>query len=60
MADFLKMLKARDQDELQGEVFEILASLGDFQAFKECMLDFKDEQDGNVVDLSDILEIKPS
>lgn len=60
MSDFLKMLKNRDQDELQGEIFELLASLGDFQVFKECMLDFKESQMGNVVDLSDLLEIKPS
>jgi ADP-ribosylation factor 2-binding protein len=60
MAEFLKMLKSRDQEELQGEIFELLASLGDFQVFKECMLDFKENQSGNIVDLSDLLQIKPS
>ena len=60
MPDFLKTLKSRDQKELDGEIFELLASLGDFQAFKECMLDFKDGQIGKTVDLSDLLEIKPS
>jgi ADP-ribosylation factor 2-binding protein len=60
MAEFLKMLNSRDQEELQGEIFELLASLGDFQIFKECMLDFKSSQNGNIVDLSDLLEIKPS
>ena len=34
------MIRSRE-DQIDGDVFEVLASLGDFQAFKELMLSFK-------------------
>ena len=40
MKDFLKMLEKR-QDQIDGDVFDMLSTLGDFQAFKEMMLSYK-------------------
>lgn len=40
MAQFSKLLQAH-KDSLMGEVFDLLSSLGDFEAFKEIMLSYK-------------------
>lgn len=42
MMDFMQMLDER-REELMGDVFELLVSLGDFEAFKEVMLSYKKE-----------------
>ncbi|KAI8848544.1 hypothetical protein BC829DRAFT_362431, partial [Chytridium lagenaria] len=44
----------------EGEVFEMLTSLGDFNTFKEVMLDFKSEKEGTTVDLSGLLAVSSS
>lgn len=43
MAEFVKLLGPR-QGQIDGELFEMLASLGDFSSFKEEMLMFKQSQ----------------
>lgn len=58
MSEFLTMLKARkNMDIMDGELFEVLASLGDFHVFKELILDYKDEKGGLNVDLSGLLQV---
>ena len=42
MLAFMEMLDAR-KEELMGEVFDLLLSLGDFETFKEVMLSYKRE-----------------
>ena len=59
MPEFLNMLKSRG-DQVDGEVFDMLASLGDFQLFKELILDYKDEKEGKGMDLTGLLQVKPS
>ncbi|KAJ1568602.1 ADP-ribosylation factor-like protein 2-binding protein [Cladochytrium tenue] len=56
MASFLQMLRNR-QDPIDGDVFDMLASLGDFNAFKELIVSFKKEQDGSAVDLSGLIAV---
>jgi hypothetical protein len=60
MSEFLLLLKDRADQAQEGEVFELLASLGDFTLFKEMILDYKHSKEGNMVDLSGLLEITPS
>ncbi|KAL3901401.1 MAG: hypothetical protein SGCHY_000623 [Lobulomycetales sp.] len=58
MGDFLKSLESKKgKVELEGDVFDVLGSLGDFQLFKEAILDFKREQEGTAIDLSSLLRI---
>ena len=58
MSEFLSMLKARqNMDTMDGELFEVLASVGDFSVFKELILDFKEEKGGLGVDLSGLLQV---
>jgi ADP-ribosylation factor 2-binding protein len=40
MEEFMKDLMSR-RDELDGEIFEILLTFGDFLEFKQLMLSFK-------------------
>lgn len=40
------------QNELEGEIFEILSTFTDFLAFKEKFLDYKAMKEGKVMDLS--------
>ncbi|XP_066595885.1 ADP-ribosylation factor-like protein 2-binding protein [Prorops nasuta] len=50
------------QEELDGEVFEILSTFTDFVAFKEMFLDFRALKEGKVQDLSygiSVTSIKP-
>ncbi|KAI9337890.1 the ARF-like 2 binding protein BART-domain-containing protein [Zopfochytrium polystomum] len=63
MADFMGMLESRadaDPTAAEGDVFEMLASLGDFGAFKDMMLSFKHERDGTNIDLSGLIAVKAS
>ncbi|KOC66138.1 ADP-ribosylation factor-like protein 2-binding protein [Habropoda laboriosa] len=46
---FLEYLK---QNELEGEVFEVLSTFTDFMAFKEMFLDYRAVKEGKVQDLS--------
>jgi ADP-ribosylation factor 2-binding protein len=49
MSKFLATLRSRGPDDLEGEVFEILASFDDFVQFKEMMLDNKQASDLHVL-----------
>ena len=55
MLAFMEMLDAR-KEELMGEVFDLLLSLGDFETFKEVMLSYKREsqQVGQDVQVSSV------
>ncbi|KAJ3273256.1 ADP-ribosylation factor-like protein 2-binding protein [Terramyces sp. JEL0728] len=55
MEDFLALLKERSAEELEGDVFELLESLGDFAVFKELMLAYKLEKNKQHIDLSGLL-----
>lgn len=59
MPSFLVLLKSR-ADCLEGEVFEMLETLGDFGAFKEMILEYKRDKEGRGIDLSGLLEVKHS
>ncbi len=62
MTDFLQLLKEKNSESsepLEGDIFELLESLGDFQAFKELVLNYKQEKEGNGFNFNDLLEIKP-
>ncbi|CAL7944030.1 unnamed protein product [Xylocopa violacea] len=48
---FLECLNNR-QNELEGEVFEVLSTFTDFMAFKEMFLDYRAVKEGKVHDLS--------
>ncbi|KAJ3153363.1 ADP-ribosylation factor-like protein 2-binding protein [Geranomyces michiganensis] len=56
MPTFLQMLKTR-KDSLEGDVFDVLSSLADFDAFKDLMLSYKQEQEGTSIDLSGLLAV---
>lgn len=56
MGQFYDELR-KNQDHLDGEVFEMLYTLSDFSAFKEMILDYKAEKEGKAVDLSKDLSI---
>ncbi|KAJ3124219.1 ADP-ribosylation factor-like protein 2-binding protein [Physocladia obscura] len=47
-------------EQLEGDVFEMLNSIGDFQAFKEMIISFKQEQEGTGIDLSGLLAVTNS
>jgi hypothetical protein len=51
----MDMLQERDPEELEGDVFELLETLGDFGSFKELMLSHKQTIQGNQFDFSDLL-----
>ncbi len=50
----MDMLSNRKADELQGDVFDLLETLGDFAAFKDLMLSFKNGPD---MDLTSLLSV---
>ncbi len=52
MSDFMEILSKKSPDELQGDVFDLLDSLGDFEAFKDLMLSYK-----NDIDLSSLISV---
>ncbi|CAL1543856.1 unnamed protein product [Lymnaea stagnalis] len=58
MVEFTQQLRDRKQ-ELEGEIFEILLTFSDFMAFKEMLLDYKTEKEGNTIDLSGGLTVVP-
>jgi ADP-ribosylation factor 2-binding protein len=55
MNTFMEMLQNREPEELEGDVFELLETLGDFTSFKELMLSHKEKNEGRQLDLSDLL-----
>ena len=55
MEEFLAMLQARE-GQLEGDVFELLYSLGDFAIFKDLILSYKPE---NQLDFSSGLTVTP-
>ncbi|KAI8928172.1 the ARF-like 2 binding protein BART-domain-containing protein [Entophlyctis helioformis] len=57
MSAFMEMLKDRPEQTDGGEVFEMLHSLGDFNEFKDLILDYKREQEGRGIDLSGLLAV---
>ncbi|ORY37806.1 binder of Arl Two-like protein [Rhizoclosmatium globosum] len=59
MNDFLDLLRSRPE-QLEGDVFDMMASIGDFSAFKEMMVSFKQEQEGSGIDLSGLLAVTNS
>jgi ADP-ribosylation factor-like protein 2-binding protein len=44
----------------EGDVFDLLATLGDFESFKDSILAYKREQEGRGTDLGDLLSITPA
>ncbi|KAH9515502.1 ADP-ribosylation factor-like protein 2-binding protein [Bulinus truncatus] len=58
MPEFTQQLQQR-KEELEGEIFEILLTFSDFMAFKEMLLDYKTEKEGNTIDLSGGLTVVP-
>jgi len=48
MEEFMNMLRSRGEDEIAGDVFEILLSLGDFETFKDLMLSYKQSLSAHV------------
>ncbi|KAF3428277.1 hypothetical protein E2986_09147 [Frieseomelitta varia] len=48
---FLKHLNNK-QNELEGEVFEVLSTFTDFMSFKEMFLDYRAMKEGKIQDLS--------
>ncbi|KAJ3035479.1 ADP-ribosylation factor-like protein 2-binding protein [Rhizophlyctis rosea] len=59
MQEWVGMLKSRP-DTTDGDVFEILTTLGDFNAFKEMILAYREEKEGTALDLSSLLSVTPS
>ncbi|KAJ8687705.1 hypothetical protein QAD02_023499 [Eretmocerus hayati] len=57
MDDFTNELQKK-QPQLDGEVFEVLATFTDFLAFKELILDYRAVQEGKVQDLSNSIVVK--
>jgi len=52
MSSFMSEL-SRQRKELEGEIFEMLLTFTDFEAFKEMMLDYRSDKEGRGIDLSD-------
>lgn len=57
LAGFIKMLGTR-RDQIDEELFDMLASLGDFQAFKEEMIAYRSFNEGGDV-MSGFLQLSP-
>lgn len=55
MVEFTKMIHERSSEQMEGDVFDVLATLGDFAAFKDLILSYKHEHDGTGIDLSGVL-----
>jgi len=58
MPTFLSHL-SRNRKELDGEIFEMLLTFTDFSAFKEMMVDYKNDKEGRGFDLGSGLCITP-
>lgn len=59
MSRFMHSIARKANTDLQGEVFEFLDTIGDFNAFKEMMLAQKAQKDGSLPNLSDLLVVTP-
>ncbi|XP_068692287.1 ADP-ribosylation factor-like protein 2-binding protein [Montipora capricornis] len=59
MEDFSKSLEHR-QDQIGGDILEMLLSFTDFLAFKQMFLDYKAEKEGTGMDLSNLLTVTSS
>ncbi|KAI9139268.1 hypothetical protein BKA69DRAFT_1086920 [Paraphysoderma sedebokerense] len=57
MSEFLVMLSIR-KDQMNGDVFDLLSSLGDFSEFKGMMIDYVKDQSGSAVDFSDLIHVQ--
>ncbi|KAJ3209586.1 ADP-ribosylation factor-like protein 2-binding protein [Dinochytrium kinnereticum] len=57
---YTKLLERTRSDQADGDVFEMLTSLGDFNTFKELMLSYKNEKEGTNIDLSGLLAVSSS
>ncbi|XP_053304899.1 ADP-ribosylation factor-like protein 2-binding protein [Spea bombifrons] len=51
MSSFIASLQSHEQ-EMAGDIFDILLTFTDFLAFKEMFLDYKAEKEGRSIDLS--------
>lgn len=56
MEDFTKSLENR-QDQIGGDILDMLLSFTDFMAFKEMFLEYKSTKEGTGMDFSDLLTI---
>jgi hypothetical protein len=57
MDDFMDTLSQRQPEELEGDVFDLLETLGDFGSFKELMLSHKELKEGRQLDFSDLFVV---
>ncbi|KAI9164527.1 hypothetical protein H9P43_008386 [Blastocladiella emersonii ATCC 22665] len=58
MAEFMQQCRVfvrSDEGAAGGDVFDVLASLGDFAAFKEIILAYRNGREGTAPDFSDLL-----
>lgn len=53
----MEIMSRRDPVELEGDVFEVLETLGDFESFKELMISHKNLMNGQHLDFSDLITI---
>ncbi|XP_018410901.1 PREDICTED: ADP-ribosylation factor-like protein 2-binding protein [Nanorana parkeri] len=58
MSAFISSLQSHQQ-EMAGDIFDILLTFTDFLAFKEMFLDYKAEKEGRGLDLSSGLVVTP-
>ncbi|KAM4721307.1 ADP-ribosylation factor-like protein 2-binding protein [Rhinophrynus dorsalis] len=58
MTSFIASLQSHQQ-EMAGDIFDILLTFTDFVAFKEMFLDYKAEKEGRSLDLSGGLVVTP-
>lgn len=56
MEEFLLLIREREE-EITGDVWDILLSLGDFIEFKSMMLAHKQQLQGNAIDVSQFLTV---
>lgn len=59
MDAFSEMLSKKNPKELDGDVFDVLDSLGDFMVFKELILNYKNWKNGTALDISGLLSVTP-
>ncbi|KAI9223383.1 the ARF-like 2 binding protein BART-domain-containing protein [Blastocladiella britannica] len=61
MADFMRLCRnyVRNDEKCSGDVFDVLASLGDFNLFKEIILAYREQREGTAIDFSDLLRTNP-
>jgi ADP-ribosylation factor-like protein 2-binding protein len=59
MEEFSRILSERNPHELEGDVFDLIDTLGNFVAFKELVLSHNVSKSGTGADLSDLLSVTP-